>query len=163
MWQSNFQFVTQSPLGDSWWHHVLVMLSPHCRNCFLTSLDLDQRFVLGMRVVLGDVLDGVVGAVAKGRPPSHCSSIPLTQLVDFRQVYTMRIWGEIYQILLPFIFRSILPMIYVLTVGARMRKLFETFFALVGFLATVQPLMLHQMMFVFECFVTTITLMRSMI
>ena len=54
-------------------------------------------------------------------------------------------------------------MIYVLTVGARMRELFETFFALVGFLATVQPLMLHQMMFVFECFVTTITLMRSMI
>jgi len=45
-----------------------------------------------MRVVLGDVLDGVVGAVAKGRPPSHCSLIPLTQLVDFPQVYTMRIY-----------------------------------------------------------------------
>ena len=52
-------------------------------------------------------------------------------------------------------------MIHVLTVGARVRKLFETFATLERFLSGVKSVVFYQVVFVFESFVTTITSMRS--
>ena len=54
-------------------------------------------------------------------------------------------------------------MVHVLTVGARVRKLLVTFAALERFLSCVKSLVLYQVMFVLESFVTTITGMRSVV
>ena len=50
-----------------------------------------------------------------------------------------------------------------LTVGSTVRKLFKAFVALEGFLASVESCVFHEVMFVLESFVTTITLMRSLV
>ena len=50
-----------------------------------------------------------------------------------------------------------LPVVDVLTVGARVGELLATFFALIRFVARVQPLVLHQVVFVLESFVASIT------
>lgn len=43
------------------------------------------------------------------------------------------------------------PVVHVLTVGARVRELLEALAALERLLASVEPLVFRQVMFVFEC------------
>ena len=49
-------------------------------------------------------------------------------------------------------------MVNVLTVGAGVGELLETFLALVGLLSAVKSLVFHEVMLVFESFVAAITL-----
>ena len=52
-------------------------------------------------------------------------------------------------------------MVDVLTVGSRMREFSEAFFALIWLVASMQSLVLDQVVFEFESFVTGVALVRA--
>ena len=54
-------------------------------------------------------------------------------------------------------------MVYMLTVRSAVRELLEAFFALVGFLSTVQSSVLYQVVLVFESLVTTLALVGTLV
>ena len=53
-------------------------------------------------------------------------------------------------------------MVHVLAVGARVREAFQTLLALERLLSAVQPLMLRQVVLVFESFRAHVTLVRPL-
>lgn len=53
-------------------------------------------------------------------------------------------------------------MVHVLTIGARVREAFQTLLALERLLAAVQPFVLGQVVLMFECFWTHVTLVRTL-
>lgn len=53
-------------------------------------------------------------------------------------------------------------MVHVLAVGARVREAFETLLALERLFAAVQPFVLGQVVLMFECFWTHVTLVRTL-
>ena len=143
MWQSSFQFVSLGPRGHWPGHRAPLAVVPRC------------------------LVPGRGTGRGTARPQPRCSWSQHSPPTVARPACMKRTCAKIYE-RLPKNIKHMkkyllqrrllcLPVVDVLTVGARVGELLATFFALIRFVARVQPLVLHQVVFVLESFVASIT------